>query len=218
MQWPREDGRRARWSQTLRCKIHQSNSTKQITGNFLGATASTHGVPSACIPRNLDQRGALSLSFSLDPRPFSLSRPFFTSRCPLISPLPSSFEISPLSSPRFILPTCLSSHPNIEFWLLDRWLLPPFLFPRLFSLPTCLRTYVAHLEWNEAGFRCSSSRLSNRLRNPCFDWGRIGLEGLADCFCCVTKVCGTISGGRGKSGWCMVHGIVMIRVISLLFF
>lgn len=34
----------------------------------------------------------------------------------------------------------------------------------------------------------------------------------------MTKVCGTISGGRGKSGWCAVHGIVTIRVISLLFF
>lgn len=69
---------------------------------------------------------------------------------------------------------------------------------------------MVHLEWNEeAGFRCS--RPSNRL-------GKDRIGGLVDCFCCVTKVCETISGGRGKSGWCVVHGIVTTRVISLLFF
>lgn len=163
------EGRRTRWSQTLWCKIHQSNSTKQITGNFLGAT-STHGVPSACIPRNLDQRDGH----------FPFHHPFLTNQTPLApSPRPLFRNIAPFI-PAFHT-SALSVAPD-EYRILAAWPVASVLLnPPPFSLPTCLRTYVAHLEWDEAGFRCSS-RLSNRLRNPCFGWGRIGLEGWSTVF------------------------------------
>ena len=58
----------------------QSNSTKQITSNFLGGS-STHAVPSACIPRNLDQRGR-----RISPNPSAI--------------FSSPFRLSPLASRR----------------------------------------------------------------------------------------------------------------------
>lgn len=119
------EGRRTRWSQTLWCKIHQSNSTKQITGNFLGAT-STHGVPSACIPRNLDQRDGH----------FPFHHPFLTNQTPLApSPRPLFRNIAPFI-PAFHT-SALSVAPD-EYRILAAWpvasvLLNPPLLPSYVS-------------------------------------------------------------------------------------
>ena len=78
----------------------QSNSTKQITSNFLGGS-STHAVPSACIPRNLDQRGR---RISSNPRPFS--PPFRLP--PRVPPLPLIAHAAPLLFPR---PLCFGISP-----------------------------------------------------------------------------------------------------------
>lgn len=109
--WPRRSGRRT-MAQTLRCKIHNLIQLSKLLATSWAAA--THAVPSACIPRNLDQRVR-----RFYPRP--LSPPF---RHPGSFPAASCFGISPgngpLSSRRFILPACLSQPTNIEFWPLDR--------------------------------------------------------------------------------------------------
>lgn len=129
------EGRRGRWaSQTLRCKIHNL-----IQLSKLPATSWAPRTLSLARPvhsQKLRSKGrslSLYLYLYLSPATFAIRA--------------SCFEISPLSSPRFILPDFLSVPPAEyrTFWLLDQrfWL-------------------VVHLEWNEeAGFRCS--RPSNRL-------------------------------------------------------
>lgn len=113
----------------------QSNSTKQITTATSWAPR-TLSLARPVHSQKLRSKGrslSLYLYLYLSPATFAIRA--------------SCFEISPLSSPRFILPDFLSVPPAEyrTFWLLDQrfWL-------------------VVHLEWNEeAGFRCS--RPSNRL-------------------------------------------------------
>lgn len=100
-------------AQTLRCKIHNLIQLSKLLATSWAVA--THAVPSACIPRNLDQRGDGSATLLLHPRAsFRASSCFGISSGP---PFIFAFHTSGVSVYR----TPTDDLSNIEFWLLDRW-------------------------------------------------------------------------------------------------